>query len=96
MFSKGSTREDHWSLPDHGKHNTPGTVILAYIFQVTIGGMISYFVNYGIGIYQNNSPNIWRVPFGFQLVPAGIMLLGLFTIKVRALFFSTVLSKVHA
>ena len=45
--------------------------------------MISYFVNYGVGIYQTNSPNIWRVPFGFQLVPAGIMLLGLFTVKVR-------------
>ena len=23
MFSKGSAREDHWSLPDHGKHNIP-------------------------------------------------------------------------
>lgn len=52
--------------------------------------MISYFVNYGIGIHQTNSPNIWRVPFGLQLVPAGIMLLGLFTIKVRAILFSAV------
>ena len=52
------------------------------------GAMISYFVNYGVGIYQTNSPNIWRVPFGFQLVPAGVMLLGLFTIKVRAIFFA--------
>lgn len=24
---------------------------------------------------------MWRVPFGFQLVPAGIMLFGLFTVK---------------
>ena len=45
--------------------------------------MMSYFVNYGVGISKANSPNIWRVPFGFQLVPAGILLLGLFTIKVR-------------
>lgn len=29
-----------------------------------------------------NSPNVWRIPFGFQLVPAGIMCLGLFTVKV--------------
>ena len=63
---------------------------MAYVFQVAIGVMISYFINYGIGIYQTNSPNIWRVPFGFQLVPAGILLLGLFTIKVRTIFFSTV------
>ena len=59
---------------------------MADIFQVATGVMISYFVNYGIGIHQANSSNIWRVPFGFQLVPAGILLFGLFTIKVR--FFS--------
>ena len=94
MFSKGSTREDHWPLPDHGKHNTSLGLILAYVFQVATGVMISYFVNYGIGISQANSPNIWRVPFGFQLVPAGIMLLGLFTIKVRN--FLLCHSKVHA
>ncbi|KIK32568.1 hypothetical protein CY34DRAFT_757803 [Suillus luteus UH-Slu-Lm8-n1] len=29
-----------------------------------------------------SSPNVWRIPFGFQLVPAGIMCLGLFTVKV--------------
>ena len=32
-----------------------------------------------------NKPEVWRIPFGFQLVPAGIMLIGLFTVKVRVL-----------
>ena len=36
----------------------------------------------GVGIYISTGPNIWRIPFGFQLVPAGIMIFGLFTIRV--------------
>jgi len=42
---------------------------------------LSYFINYGIGIHIHNSPKIWRIPFGLQLVPAGIMFIGLFTCK---------------
>ena len=30
-----------------------------------------------------NNPDVWRIPFAFQLVPAGIMLFGLFSVKVR-------------
>ncbi|KAF8815659.1 general substrate transporter [Phlegmacium glaucopus] len=53
------------------------------IFQVMIavGTMISYFVNYGIGIHIQTGANIWRIPFGFQLVPAGMLLFGLLTVK---------------
>ena len=36
----------------------------------------------GVGIHISTGANIWRIPFGFQLVPAGIMVLGLFTIRV--------------
>jgi len=41
-----------------------------------------------------NRPDVWRIPFGFQLVPAGIMLFGLFTVKVRlpSTFLNTSLS----
>ncbi len=35
----------------------------------------------GIGLHIPTGPNVWRIPFGFQLVPAGIMSLGLFTTK---------------
>jgi len=43
--------------------------------------MISYFINYGVGINIKTGVNVWRIPFGFQLVPAGIMAFGLLTIK---------------
>jgi len=53
------------------------------IFQtmVAIGVMVSYFMNFGIGLHVHNSPRIWQIPFGFQLVPAGIMALGLLTVR---------------
>jgi sugar porter (SP) family MFS transporter len=43
--------------------------------------MISYFINFGVGIHIKSGVNIWRIPFGFQLVPAGIMCIGLLTVK---------------
>ncbi|KAJ7501737.1 general substrate transporter [Mycena galericulata] len=55
------------------------------LFQITVavGVMISYFINYGISLNPKiaKSPAVWQLPFGFQLVPAGIMLIGLFTVK---------------
>ncbi|KAF8492252.1 general substrate transporter [Gautieria morchelliformis] len=49
------------------------------MFQVLVatGVMISYFVNYGVSLHVKSGPGIWRIPFGFQLVPAGIMCFGL-------------------
>ncbi|KAJ7913702.1 hypothetical protein B0H13DRAFT_2326087 [Mycena leptocephala] len=58
----------------------------AGLFQITVavGVMISYFINYGIGLNTKlaNSPAV--LPFGCQLVAAGIMLIGLFTVKAPA------------
>lgn len=66
--------------------------------MVAIGVMLSYFINrepvrhcvstllslrlVGVGLHMADSPSVWRIPFGLQLVPAGLMLLGLFTVKV--------------
>lgn len=49
------------------------------MFQVLVatGVMISYFINYGVNKHVAGGPKIWRIPFGFQLVPAGIMCFGL-------------------
>jgi sugar porter (SP) family MFS transporter len=58
-----------------------GRITGCFQIMVAAGVMISYFINYGVGINFTNSPKIWRIPFGFQLVPAGIMCLGLFTVK---------------
>ncbi|KAL4066643.1 general substrate transporter [Scleroderma citrinum] len=53
------------------------------VFQIMLatGTMVAYFVNLGVGLHLANSENVWRVPLGLQLVPAGIMCLGLFTVK---------------
>ena len=72
------------------------TVLLTLNF---ISVMLSYFINrkflrqdcepsldfhaVGVGLHLPDTPKIWRVPFGFQLVPAGIMALGLLTVRVR-------------
>lgn len=53
------------------------------IFQVMVatGVMVSYFVNLGVGLHLANSEMVWRIPFGLQLIPAGLMCFGLLTIK---------------
>ncbi|KAJ7031875.1 general substrate transporter [Mycena alexandri] len=53
------------------------------LFQifVAIGVMMSYWVNYGISVHIAPGPKLWRIPFGVQLIPAGIMCMGLLTVK---------------
>ena len=35
----------------------------------------------GVGLHITTGDNVWRVPFGLQLLPAGIMAFGLLTVK---------------
>jgi sugar porter (SP) family MFS transporter len=58
-----------------------GRITGMFQIMVAFGVMISYFMNYGIGIHITDSVLVWRIPFGFQLAPAGILLLGLLTVK---------------
>jgi len=58
-----------------------GRITGCFQIMVAIGVMISYFINYGVGIHIPSGVNVWRIPFGFQLVPAGIMAFGLLTVK---------------
>ncbi|KAF5383294.1 hypothetical protein D9615_004778 [Tricholomella constricta] len=58
-----------------------GRITGLFQIMVAIGVMISYFINFGISEHFKTGANIWRIPFGFQLVPAGIMLFGLLTVK---------------
>ncbi|EJU00589.1 general substrate transporter [Dacryopinax primogenitus] len=48
------------------------------LFQVWVaaGVLLSYWVNYGVSIHSPpNSPQVWRIPFGVQILPAGLMAL---------------------
>ncbi|KAJ7194408.1 sugar transporter [Mycena pura] len=69
-----------------------GRITGLFQIMVAIGVMISYFINYGIALNPklDNSPAVWQLPFGFQLVPAGIMLLGLLTIRESPRFLASV------
>ncbi|KAK0199772.1 general substrate transporter [Desarmillaria ectypa] len=58
-----------------------GRITGMFQIMVATGVMLSYFINYGIGIHISSGTNVWRIPFGVQLVPAGIMTFGLLTIK---------------
>ncbi|KAF8068086.1 general substrate transporter [Lyophyllum atratum] len=58
-----------------------GRITGCFQIMVAIGVMISYFINYGVGLHIHSGVNVWRIPFGFQLVPAGIMAFGLLTLK---------------
>ncbi|KAF8880291.1 general substrate transporter [Infundibulicybe gibba] len=60
--------------------NVRGRITGCFQIMVAFGVMISYFVNFGVGINIKNGPEIWRIPFGIQLVPAGIMAFGLLTL----------------
>ncbi|KAJ4500987.1 general substrate transporter [Lentinula lateritia] len=62
------------------------------LFQVMVasGIMISYFINLGVGLHVKNNPKIWRIPFGLQLVPAGMMALGLLTVKESPRYLASV------
>ncbi|EAU83712.1 sugar transporter [Coprinopsis cinerea okayama7 len=58
-----------------------GRITGLFQIMVSIGVMISYFVNFAIGLHVPTGVNVWRIPFGVQLIPAGIMVLGLLTVK---------------
>ncbi|KAF8637720.1 hypothetical protein AX17_002623 [Amanita inopinata Kibby_2008] len=67
-----------------------GRITGLFQIMVAIGVMISYFVNFGVGIHIASGVNIWRIPFAIQLVPAGIMCLGLLTVRESPRWLSSV------
>ncbi|KAF9033568.1 general substrate transporter [Panaeolus papilionaceus] len=66
-----------------------GRITGLFQIMVAIGVMLSYFINLGVGLHLSGV-SIWRVPFGLQLVPAGIMVLGLLTVKESPRFLASV------
>ncbi|KAM5545505.1 hypothetical protein V8D89_000832 [Ganoderma adspersum] len=58
-----------------------GRITGLFQIMVAIGVMLSYFINFGVGLHIKTGFNVWRIPFGLQLLPAGIMAFGLLTVK---------------
>ncbi|KAG6816540.1 hypothetical protein H0H87_005318 [Tephrocybe sp. NHM501043] len=67
-----------------------GRITGCFQIMVAIGVMISYFINFGVGIHIPTGPPVWRIPFGFQIVPAGILAFGLLTIKESPRYLASV------
>ena len=61
-------------------------VMISYFINCTLRSFFNLtfdqcdIITVGIGLHVHNSPRIWRLPFAFQFVPAGIMVLGLLTV----------------
>ncbi|KAH9934615.1 general substrate transporter [Amylocystis lapponica] len=60
--------------------NVRGRITGMFQIMVAVGVMISYFINLGVSLHIKTGYRVWRIPFAFQLVPAGIMGLGLLTV----------------
>lgn len=56
---------------------------IAGLFQefLVIGSTFAYWLDYGVALHIPTSTKQWRVPVGIQLIPGGLMLLGLFFLK---------------
>ncbi|KDQ49738.1 hypothetical protein JAAARDRAFT_165319 [Jaapia argillacea MUCL 33604] len=65
-----------------------GRITGLFQIMVAIGVMLSYFINLGVSLHVTG-PNIWRIPFGFQLVPAGMMAFGLLFVKESPRFLAS-------
>ncbi|KAI0031293.1 general substrate transporter [Vararia minispora EC-137] len=66
-----------------------GRITGCFQIMVAIGVMLSYFINFGISLHIKGDARVWRIPFGFQLVPSGILAIGLLSVKESPRFLVT-------
>ncbi|KZT57575.1 general substrate transporter [Calocera cornea HHB12733] len=59
-----------------------GRVVGLFMVNVATGVLLSYWVNYGVAIHSPpDSAAIWQIPFGVQILPAGLMFVTLLFCK---------------
>ncbi|PMD67600.1 general substrate transporter [Hyaloscypha bicolor E] len=53
------------------------------LFQefLVIGSTFAYWLNYGVSLHLKPSTSQWRIPVGIQIVPGGLLFLGLIFLK---------------
>lgn len=56
---------------------------IAGLFQefLVIGSTFAYWLDYGVALHIRPSTKQWRVPVAIQIIPGGLMLIGLFFLK---------------
>ncbi|KAK5075839.1 hypothetical protein LTR70_009197 [Exophiala xenobiotica] len=58
-----------------------GRLVGLYELAWQIGGLVGFWINYGVNQTMQPSHSQWIIPFAVQLIPAGLLLLGIFFIR---------------
>lgn len=58
-----------------------GRLVGLYEMGWQIGGLVGFWINYGVSTTMPQSHEQWIIPFAVQLIPAGMMFIGLFFIR---------------
>lgn len=58
-----------------------GRLVGIYELGWQIGGLVGFWINYGLSETMASSRKQWQIPFAIQLVPAGCLLLGAFWLR---------------
>ena len=58
-----------------------GRLVGLYEMSWQIGGLVGFWINYGVAETMAPSHKQWLIPFAIQLVPAGMLAAGAFVIK---------------
>jgi sugar porter (SP) family MFS transporter len=58
-----------------------GRLVGLYEMGWQIGGLVGFWINYGVSVTMPPSHSQWLIPFAVQLIPAGMMFVGLFFIR---------------
>lgn len=58
-----------------------GRIVGIYELGWQIGGLVGFWINYGLTETMAPSHKQWIIPFAVQLIPAGLLLIGAFWIK---------------
>lgn len=58
-----------------------GRLVGIYELGWQIGGLVGFWINYGVNTTMPPSHTQWLIPFAVQLIPAGLLLVGVFWIR---------------
>lgn len=58
-----------------------GRLVGIYELGWQIGGLVGFWINYGVNTTLVPTRSQWLIPFAVQLIPAGLLFIGLFWIK---------------
>ncbi|EGS19338.1 putative hexose transport-related protein [Thermochaetoides thermophila DSM 1495] len=58
-----------------------GRLVGIYELGWQIGGLVGFWINYGVNTTLEPTRSQWLIPFAVQLIPGGLLFLGLFWIK---------------